>query len=342
MKRTMLALLPLAWSSPRVPNADTPAPPPRWLLVYSGGRAAQRPEYSVTQFLRTITHVDTLGRPQYRVFTGVILLELSAPSGRMLAAWLDGVPANGQDWSAYLDSLFRAGGVLNRLDSAVALARETLGAPPAPFGIAIMIPYPKPSSGRLEFAGRVYRLRNMSGRAAAVQAYARDVERRFGIAQFANLRLDGLYWFREDAPPGDAELIRRTAVAVHAAGLRLLWIPYYLAENWDHWRELGFDAAWLQPNYFFDPAIPVSRIDSAAAYAERSGMGLEVEFDGRVSSNPVFADRLDPYLGALGRYPGLRARGVAVYEGGGGLVHLAWSRVARDRALYDTLDEALR
>ena len=236
------------------------------------------------------------------------------------------MPADGQDWSAYLDSLFRPSGVLSRLDSAIALAQEARGPAPAPFGVTIMIPYAKRGSDR----------------AAAVQAYAGDVERRFAMAQLGNLRLDGFYWFCEDAPPRDVELITHTAAAVHARGLRFLWIPYYKAANWGRWRELGFDAAWLQPNYFFDPTIPSSRLDSAARQAEGREMGLEVEFDGRLWSDPRFADRLDPYLTTLDRHPGIKARGIAVYEGGGALLHLASSRAPRDRALYDTLDEMLR
>jgi hypothetical protein len=71
-------------------------------------------------------------------------------------------------------------------------------------------------------------------------------------------------------------------------------------------------------------------------------MGLEVEFDGRLWANPAFADRLDPYLATLRQHPELGARGVALYEGGGALAHLASSSAAHERALYRELGEALR
>jgi hypothetical protein len=121
-------------------------------------------------------------------------------------------------------------------------------------------------------------------------------------------------------PTSDAAVVRRVAQAVHARGLRFLWIPYYDAEGWERWHALGFDEAWVQPNYFFNRDVPASRLDSAAARAVRRGMGLEIEFDGRLLATPGFGDRLGPYLEVLRRYPQLAARSLAVYDGGGALL----------------------
>jgi hypothetical protein len=265
-----------------------------------------------------------------------------APSGRVFTTWIGGVPANGADWTEYLDSLFVPGAVLSRLDSAVAISGATLGALPEPFRVSIMIPYPDPAIGSLDFGGQVYDFGTAAGRGDAAAAYIHEVVRRFQGAGFAQLRLDGFYWLLEHAPAADVAVIARVAGDVHNAGLRFLWIPYYTAEGWMQWRAFGFDAAWLQPNYFFNLDLPESRLDSAAARAEQNGMGLEVEFDGRLWADPMFCDRLQPYLTTLQQQPQLRAREVALYEGGGALLYLALGKRPEDRALYRALGDVLR
>jgi hypothetical protein len=70
-------------------------------------------------------------------------------------------------------------------------------------------------------------------------------------------------------------------------------------------------------------------------------MGLEIEFDGRLLADTLFADRVDPYLAALVRYPELSRRPIAIYEGGGALLALSRSNRAADAELYRRLVEAL-
>ena len=310
--------------------------------MYAGSTLGPAARYRMTGLRRLVTHVDSAGQSQYWVFRGAIFLHMYAPSGRVFTTWIGGVPANGADWSEYLDSLFVPGAALSRLDSAVALAAVALGALPEPFRVSIMIPYPARSIGTLAFGGQVYDFGSATGRGDAAAAYIREVVRRFQAAGFGQLRLDGFYWLLEDAPASDIEVITRVAGDVHSAGLRFLWIPYYSAEGWNRWSDLGFDAAWLQPNYFFDPDVPGSRLDSAAARALETGMGLEVEFDGRLWADSMFCDRLQPYLATLANQAQLRAREIALYEGAGALIRLSLGGQPSDRALYRALGEVLR
>ena len=321
--------------------APSPAPA-RWVLAYAGADRAEFATYTIPHFTRLLAHVDSAGRPTYWQCTGAIFLHLWAPSGRVFTTWIGGVPANGADWVEYADSLFAPGGVLSRLDSAVALASTTLGPPPEPIRIAIMVPYPEPKAGTLQFGGREYNLQTADGRVGAASAYIADVEQRFRGAGHPRLRLDGFYWLFEMMPSADAGVVSRIAREVHARGLRFLWIPYYDAEGWERWHELGFDESWLQPNYFFNRDVPPSRLDSAAARAVQHGMGLEIEFDGRLLATPGFVDRLGPYLEVLQRHPELRARSIALFEGGGALLQLSGSPLPADRVRYEQLGRALR
>src|SRR6185437_9119626 len=87
----------------------------RWMLVYAGG--PHLPPYTVADFVHVIAAVDTAGQPTAWLGTGVIFLEIWAPSGPAFATYANHPWAEGPDWGQYLDTLFRAGGVVSRLDS---------------------------------------------------------------------------------------------------------------------------------------------------------------------------------------------------------------------------------
>jgi len=56
-------------------------------------------------------------------------------------------------------------------------------------------------------------------------------------------------------------------------------------------------SAWQQPNHFFHPELPDSRLQEACDFARQHGMGMELELDERLISRPkTFAPRFDAYL----------------------------------------------
>jgi hypothetical protein len=328
----------------RAGAGDSAPPPPatRWILVYAGStKGGIGTTYSVDDFVHLLSAVDSSGRSLRWLGTGAILLHLYAPSGHTFTTWIGGPPATGADWETYLDSLLLPGGALARLDSAVEIVGTAVGPLGARFPVALMIPYPDPKADTVRFENRRYALDAPEGRAAAASAYTRAATGRFDSRRFPHLRLDGFYWLSESVAPSDTALVQRTAVAVHALHTRLLWVPYFFAHGQDQWRQLGFDEAWLQPNFFFSLQVPQVRLDSAAIHAGLMGLGIEVEFNAKIYTDPKYADRLGPYLTTLAAYPGLRARAVVVYDGQGALIHLAKSSQLQDRAIYARLVEAL-
>jgi len=205
-----------------------------------------------------------------------------------------------------------------------------------------MVPYPDPKVDSVSFQGVTYSVATPDGRAAAVGSYVRAGAALFARTGFRNLRLDGFYWLAENVSARDTATVTRSAAEVHRAHVRFLWIPYYFALGQERWRQLGFDEAWLQPNFFFDPKVPLDRLDSAAAHAGRLDLGVEVEFNAKMFTDPPrFAGRLDPYLDMLMASPALRHRSIAVYDGQGALVRLSRSTVPGERALYSRLVHAL-
>jgi len=335
----LLALLGAVAFSPVVCSAQQ-AGPSTWLLVYAGG--PKRLNYSVNDFVHLIAHVDTAGRPAGWLCTGTIFLEIFAPSGKVFATWIGGQPAGGNDWSAYLDTLFDTGGVLRRLDSTVALVSVRAGAPRERFSVAIMIPYPDSSVSRLDAPWGSYELAGIDGRLKAVDSYINEVLHRFRTGSYAHLNLVGFYWLRESIADADVLLTNDVAKRIHKLGLRFLWIPYYNAPGTVLWNFIGFDQAWLQPNYFFHPHVPALRMDSAVARARSLELGLEIEFDVRLfTGGEEFSGRLDPYLHALGQAPDLRRKSVVIFDGAGALLQLSSSKDSVYRALYSRLATTL-
>ncbi len=330
-----LVLCGLGAASGPVPLRAQSSAPTRWILVYAGGPG--RPAYSVDDYVHLVSVTDTLQRPTSWLATGVIYLEIWASSGHAFFPDYSRQWADGHDWSVYLDTLFAPGAQLDRLDSAVSVVAARAGPLGHPFPVAVMIPYPDTRLDSIRFGAQTYRLGGPSpaGRVGLARAWVDSVEARFQARHYHGIALHGMYWEQEQAAAPDREVIPQVATAVHQAGLSLLWIPYYHAVGYDAWRRLGFDEAWYQPNFFFHPEIHPARLDSAMRAADSLAMGIEIEFDPRLFTNPAYADRLEPYLATLRLHPELRRRSIAIYDGAGALLTLSRSRDARLRALYD-------
>ncbi len=299
----------------------------RFVLIYSGG--PHRPASRVSELIRYVAAVDSAGQPRAWLTTGVILLDLQAPAGAYLTAIKGTKPATAADWEEYLDSLFAVGGVVQRFDSAVTRVESVLGSPKQPFHVVIMIPYPDPRSGTVRLWGRDFDLRTNEGRVGASVVYSREVMSRFLAGNFGQLGFEGFDWLMEGVGIHDMGVVRAVADSLHSMRTRFYWIPDFYDFTRRHWAStvaLGFDQAWLQPNYFIDTLSTVARIDSALEMARAQGVGVEIEFDKRLFSSPVFAQRLGPYLVALDSSPKIGSTPLALYDGGGGLPQLADSR----------------
>ena len=310
--------------------------PTRWILVYAGG--VGRPSYSMHDFVHMMTALDTNGTPVKWLMTGAMFLDIRAASGRGFATWAIKPRANGADWEAYVDSLLGANGVITRLDSAVGLAEANIGALGHPYPVVVMIPYPDPAEDSLIFQGVTYQPSRAGDRLSLVHAYVEDVRSEFNKRHYRHVALQAFYWLDEAIPNAvDRVFLPSLSAAIHKEGFQFYWIPYYRSPGSDRWRSLGFDQAWYQPNYFFHLDVGMLRVDSAMRTADSLGLGIELEFDGRLLTSQVFASRLTPYIATLRLHPNLLARPIAVYDGGGGLRELAVTKDPRTRSIYEDL-----
>jgi len=253
---------------------------------------------------------------------------------------MQGTPARGEDWREYIDTILAPGGAMARLDSAVAIVERSLGRRGQLYDVAIMIPYSNYQMDTLRYQGTLYTLGEPRSGAALVAAYVSDVKTGFRARGFQHVSLRAFYWLHESIEGTDTAVVPEVAKRVHAEGFQFLWIPFFDAPGWRRWQALGFDYAWLQPNYFIVLALPALRVDSAIARARAFGMGIELEFDRRLlSSTAQYEDRLGTYLSRLRAAPDLRT--LAVYDGAGALIVLSRAPDWWSQCLYRRIVDVL-
>jgi hypothetical protein len=305
----------------------TRRPAERWLLSYDGSWQRSSTVDAYRRALAGPVGNECSGG----LFSGVIYLGLrETGSGRWFAAWMNDERSNDAtfaDWTGYLDTLTAPAGPLSRLDAAAG------GVSTGKLAVAVMLP----AIAR----GRTTLGIGAGSRLAVTHAdwqrlygeYIDTLQARFARRRYSHLDLAGVYWLDEavwSSAGGGEDAPSSAIAAAHARGLKVLWIPYYGAGSAQRWRELGFDAAWQQPNFFFDATLKAARLDTAVARADSAGMGLELELDRRVMSDSGARRRLRQSVAALKR---ARNRDLAVYDGAGALAELFTSS---DPALRET------
>lgn len=242
-------------------------------------------------------------------FDTFLFLALQSPDGKQYVSTANGAaPATWDDWLGFLDRLFTPNQQLDAFDQAVARAKQTIDDPNYKAKVVVMIPYPIPSTldfGDVDGSGRSLSFgaypqgqeAQRQARFAAIEAYVRELERRWQERGFAHLELVGMYWLAEEINGyEDLYLVQDVSALLREKGLKLFWIPYFGASGWARWEEAGFDVAIYQPNYMFNDAVPLSRLEQAAEQARQYGLGVEIEADATVLTS---AERRERYLAYL-------------------------------------------
>lgn len=135
---------------------------------------------------------------------------------------------NKQDWLWFLEkTLFGSHGILSNLSQSLIeleIRREKLQ-------IIVMLPYVDPI-GQTKFSSE-WDFSVQNHRRQAIEWYMDRIIQ--GFQSYSNLYLWGIYLMREDIIPGiNEQVILETSHIVHSHNLRLLWIPYASALNWQN------------------------------------------------------------------------------------------------------------
>ncbi|MBE3576328.1 MAG: DUF4855 domain-containing protein [Limnochordales bacterium] len=276
------------------------------------------------------------------------------------------------DWLWLVDTYFFPDGPLASLDEAVAWAGHRLGDVEHKVKVILALPSPNPKqtefwsgidedSGARQYfeskglvIGRDSSKNRFTGtlaeRRAVVEWMIDEILARWRQAGFHRLELAGFYWYEEGVSEKaeDQALVKQVAQVVHERGSRFYWIPHFRASGYARWREWGFDAAILQPNYYFmsreevpspgsAPEGRLSRLWQTAMLARRYEMGIEIELDANVIKDAELRQRLYEYFEAGDRYGYMREAVLAYYQNVNDIAQLARMPGGPGRKVYEDL-----
>ena len=298
-------------------------------LIYQGG--VHRPDWNYEQMAPYVYRVDG-GKVDF-LFDGFLFIEFKDGKGKDYSIGYEKEHTGKSEWSWLLDRNFEKKKAIPALNKVLSDRRKK-GTRPAQRR-QVVLTLPEPIFGQQnwgELHGRQLSFTNDDDRFLACKWYIDTALAYWKRSDLDQLDLAGFYWVAEQSSEGQ-ELIPRIAAYINAKGLKFYWIPYWKAEGHGDWQKVGFDAAYQQPNHFFEEHIPDSRLDEACDFAKVHGMGMEMEFDSRVQQ-PGFEKRLQAYIDAFARHGVLEKAAMAYYEGGDAMMKLAQSTQPHHRAIY--------
>lgn len=316
------------------------------LLLYAGG-AHRKYTWDENAVKTSVTYLDEANKEHW-LFDSFLFLEIyDSVNGIEYTQGYGYAPSTQNDWKRLVDTYFQPFYCLGALDRSIEAAKKRIGEPPYKRRVIIGIPEPvaseKTSSGtKTSSWGSLHDGRNLdftkeADRIEAVKWYIDYVRESFNRLGYKNLELAGFYWIAEQ--DGNTKTII-PEISKYLNGLKYTfnWIPYYNAQGADKWKGLGFNFAYLQPNYFFADDITqvTNRLESACSFANQYNLNLEMEFDNRVlSSSPDYrANRLENYMQVFKEQGVWKNKRIAYYQGDHAVNDLATSVDPNDHALY--------
>lgn len=271
-------------------------------LIYHGQE--RRLPWTKEHFRPYAAWLDNENIPRDWLFDSFLFIEFATDTGKQLYYYAPdkGVP-DGTDWVWLAEAWFRPETGLIGLEQCIQELGIALCDSDHKVNVVIALPVPLHQITHFDNLPGTEQPLNFSleeHRRQALEWYIKEVCTRFDAAQYNHLNLLGFYWTGESITSEQHETVRWTAQRLHGKHLKFFWIPYFTASGVEHWKELGFDAMMLQPNYFFEGDGGLNRLMMAAKRSRQVGSGVEMEFDGRAFTSREHEERFWDYLDAGG------------------------------------------
>lgn len=255
-------------------------------------------------------------------------------------------PLTKSDWLTYItDYEFAPGKNISALDAAVGEVKKALHDSEYKANVFMTLFYPVKSVTDFgEAYGKNLDLKNQDDRNKAMQWMVDESISQFNEKKYENIRLAGFYWFCEEldySDEGSKVITRYITDYIRSKGLKTCWCPYFYAAGYEQWKELGFDIATHQANYFpphhadWPNRGGKERLLLVAETVKKCGIGVGMEMgDAEIASAEIFKD----YMKAGVEYGFMHAPHI-YYMGRGPLTIDAISKSDNDvlRSTYDEL-----
>ena len=316
---------------------------------------------------------------EHWLFEAFLFLEgVDRVQGKNLVISPSGTSAGKDSWQYQLELWLGADGGVKSLDSACETVASRIGEPPRKRGVIIGLPdailfeHFADKTSSTTYWGDGLDFARVEDRMKALRWYMDSARRMFDALQCRYLELSGFYITSEEIYlPYDIdvncryknweEIVPLLSEYCHGNGQGLYWIPYHLAPGYKHWKELGIDQAWMQPNWYWDlrneGRHPFEKTVAAIREAGLGGMELEMEYSavagqmtgGRLGPDgegklvftgddvPALQNRVRRYMQEYKEAGFYGQKSIALYSGSNAFTQLAESSKPEDRALYDDI-----
>ena len=156
-------------------------------------------------------------------------------------------PTKAVDWQAYIDDTFYEGTNVDALETAFGEVKQKLGDTEKKAGVVLTVLYP--AYGQKDFGtlgGKTLDFSKLDDRKYAIKWMIDEQLKLYNDRGYEHLELIGFYWLEEylithGNKEENKQLYQYTAEYLHSLGLKFVWIPWYQANGYTEWKELGFD-----------------------------------------------------------------------------------------------------
>ena len=305
-------------------------------LIYQGG--THRPEWTVDDLTPYVVHTFADGHTDW-FFDSFLFFEFT-DNWQIGFGYKYGTRnAVRRDWEWLLNRVFEKEKSLDALNTCIEHYKDIIGDPG--FKHKIVLGIVSPITGQTDWGsldGENLDFNKQADQIKAAKWYIDQLMVRFTENAYSNLELVGFYWLEEStAKCGD--LPKYISEYVHRLNKNSYWIPYWYAPGFDQWESMGFDIAFLQPNHFFDKSVLDSRLRDACRLSKKLGMGLEMEFDGKVlyENEDSYYTRLETYIDAFEKNEIFDKTVIAYYSGTRAILDMFHSDYIENTLILDRI-----
>lgn len=268
-----------------------------YTFMYNGEDCGRQ---TVNDFLPLTGYKDKQGKIVDYFFDSFLFLPCNGvgPSGARMHS-KEGEPTLEIDWKTYVEDTFYKGKNVDALDSAFGKTKQALNdSSDKKAGVFFTILHPNVAATNFgELGGRNLNFSKSADRKYAVKWIIDEQIRLFNERGYKNLDLVGFYWLEEYLDiRSDYAIYKYASDYLHSLGLKFIWIPFYKANGYNQWQNVGFDVVCMQPNNYWEEESISDRVQTCANYCSRYGMGMELEVDSRAYKSEEYFKRYLQYL----------------------------------------------
>ncbi|MDD4164301.1 MAG: DUF4855 domain-containing protein [Eubacteriales bacterium] len=256
------------------------------IKIYNGYYEEQSvADNTAEELLPYIAYVQSDGSYTDTMFDSVAFVPCHTdyPSGGRLVKTNGKNGAVMSDWLLYLENTFKQGINCDALNTVVGEVYSRIGKK-GRLTVFFTLPYPTVISGAfgdIDGDGIDEKCTTLEERTDILKWFINLTYSTFKKAGYENLNFGGFYWYRESIDyyetDHEQELINRTSTYLTSRKFKFIYDPFYLSTGFDHWKELGFDAAVMQPNLVFRDYFEPEMLGEFAVTINKHNLGIEIE-----------------------------------------------------------------